>query len=189
MKSLIILIFFFSISANINAQKVDFQGRIINPFQDYEVRYRIVALSLTDSTQYEWTTDSLGHFHSTNILCGTYQFYISHKMNDGLLIDSILIDSSSNNWEATIPECTTVNENGICEYCNHKQYVFKLNPYLIRDIWFKSKRDEKKYYRKQNKKGYDISDDQLIWIKDEELKTKLYDPCYHWFCEKHIHIF
>jgi hypothetical protein len=189
MKQLIILGLFISLSFLSLAQKGDFHGRIINPFNDYEHNYRITAVSLTDSTTYEWLADSLGYFQDTNVYYGTYQFFISHKMNDGKIMDSIRIDSSISNWETTIPNCSTVNENGICDICNNPNFVIKLDPYSFQDMWFKTTKDEKNYYKNQKKIGYSIQDNKLIWIYDKKQKEKFIDPCNHWFCKKHLVIF
>ena len=189
MKQIFILGLFINLTLFSLAQKGDFHGRIINPFNDYEYSYRITAVSLTDSTFYEWTADSLGYFQDTNIYYGVYKFFISHKMNDGEIIDSIRIDSSSGNWETTIPNCTTVNENGICAICKNPKFVIKLDPYSFRDTWFKTKKDEKKYVENRKKTGYSIEDNMLVWIYDIKQKEKLTDPCNHWFCTKHLVIF
>ena len=92
-------------------------------------------------------------------------------------------------WKYTIPNCETVNKNGVCNICENSEFVIKLDPDTFRDIWFKKKRDEKKHYKELKKTGYSIEDNMLVWIHDPIQKEKFYDPCNHWFCTKHLVVF
>lgn len=170
-------------------QKAIINGKIENQFNDYEYPYDILAISLTDSTFYEWNADSTGKFYATNINYGKYILNIQHTIRDNFFTDTVFVNEPIIEIKIVSPDCLSVNKKGICELCKSSEFVVKLNTDLIFDVWFKSKKAEKKYYKELDKKGYQIESNRLIWVKDSILNSKFKDPCNHWFCTKHMKIF
>jgi hypothetical protein len=174
------------------SQKAKFKGQLINPFNENSENIPVYALPYNVKGYYSWFADSSGVFFNDSIEYGIYKIEI-----DGFplekTIDSFKIDKKEVELKINYPDCKNPNVDGICPKCNKKDKVIKFNLGQIHDVFFATPKDSLKFHRKRNAArnalGYEISDGELIWIKDEKERKKMNDPCKKWFCKRNKIIF
>jgi hypothetical protein len=182
----IIAILFCLIYLSCISEPNTIKGKIINPFENQSHWINITLRNL-DSTYTEIAfTDSLGYFEFNSLKNDNYVIYIFYAVN--ILKDTIEINNSNKYIEITYPECSKTNTKGICPIC-HQQTQIQVDSYILFDHFFKSKREERIFYRERKRKGYEINMNKLTWIKNKKQYEKFGNDCFNWFCIKDKFIF
>jgi len=166
-------------------------GRIVDLYGENNVHSIYLKPSHTDTIKLIQMSDSLGQFRFENVKNGKYTVIVNYAFSVAYHFEHTIDGNHNDELVLEVPICKIINKNGICPKCHNKDMVYRIAPNGFFDIWFKKKSDERRYYRKVNRQGYDLTDEEngeIIWIKD--LDNKIFtDVCDHWFCIRDKTIF